>query len=62
MKHCTDLNLLGSLHIYVLSFFSDSELYLLNGLDFYFRQRDSENQLINSPVFQYPVQNGYQAL
>jgi len=42
--------------------FSHSGLYLLNGFDFHFRQGDSENQQINSPVFQYPAQNEYQAL
>ena len=30
--------------------------------DFYFRQRKNEEQQINSPVFQYPAQNEYQAL
>ena len=43
-KNCCDLKLGESLCIFTFFHFSESGLYLLNGIDFYFEWRDTENQ------------------
>ena len=43
-KNCYDLKLGESLCIFTFFLFSESGLYLLNGFDFYFEWRDTENQ------------------
>ena len=43
-KHYCDLKLRESLCIFTFYLFSESGLYLLNGFDFYFEWRDTENQ------------------
>ena len=44
MKSCYDLKLGESLCIFTFFLFSESGLHLLNGFDFYFEWRDTENQ------------------
>ena len=51
MKNCTDLNLGEGLCIFTFFYFPDSRLDLLNGFDFYFWWRDSENQIPESVKF-----------
>ena len=43
-KNCYDLKLGESLCIFTFFLFSESGLHLLNGFDFYFEWRDTENQ------------------
>ena len=43
-KNCYDLKLGESLCIFTFFLFSESGLYLLNGFNFYFEWRDTENQ------------------
>ena len=43
-KNYCDLKLCESLCIFTFFLFSESGLYLLNGFDFYFEWRDTENQ------------------
>ena len=51
MKKCTDLNLGEGLCIFTFFYFPDSRLDLLNGFDFYFWWRNSENQIPESVKF-----------
>ena len=51
MKNCTDLNFGEGLCIFTFFYFPDSRLDLLNGFDFYFWWRDSENQILESVKF-----------
>ena len=44
MKNCTDLILGEAFCIFIFFYFLDSGLSVLNGLQFYFRLRDSENR------------------
>ena len=46
-KHYCDLKLGESLCIFTFFLFSESGLYLLNGFDFYFEWRDTENQQLS---------------
>ena len=43
-KNCYDLKLGETLCIFTFFLFSESGLYLLNGFNFYFEWRDTENQ------------------
>ena len=52
-KNCYDLKLGESLCIFTFFLFSESGLYQLNGFDFYFDWRDTENQQL-IPNVTYP--------
>ena len=56
MKYSSDLNLGEGLCICTSFHLPDSGLYLLNGFDFYFHWRDTENQQFqsNGSNFVYP--------
>ena len=50
MKNRTDLILGEAFCIFIFFYFLDSGLSVLNGLQFYFRLRDSENRELRTPL------------